>query len=83
MCVGLRPWAGMSHAAVIKAVCADRRALAFGDETPEGVRLLAQAAMARDPAERPSFADILDVLEPLTAALKAAADAEAAAAARA
>jgi hypothetical protein len=73
MCVGLRPWAGMSHAAVIRAVCVDRRSLTFGGETPEGVALLAQAAMARDPAARPSFQDILDVLEPLEAALKAAA----------
>ncbi|KAI8472786.1 MAG: hypothetical protein J3K34DRAFT_519492 [Monoraphidium minutum] len=72
MCVGVRPWAGMSHAAVVQAVCVDRRRLEFGPETPHGVALLASACMARDPSERPSFSDVIDILEPLNAAVAAA-----------
>ncbi|KIZ03647.1 Mitogen-activated protein kinase kinase kinase [Monoraphidium neglectum] len=65
MCVGSRPWAGMSHAAVVRAVVQERRSLELGSETPEGVALLAGACMARDPNERPSFREVLEVLEPL------------------
>ncbi len=38
---------------------------AAAERVPEAVRLLARAAMARAPGERPSFADILEVLAPL------------------
>lgn len=90
----------MSHAAVVNAVCLEKRQLSFGDEfefetvaewegdspgpgpgggggtgkegaagagggVPWAVRQLARAAMARDPAERPSFEDIMEVLAPL------------------
>ncbi|KIZ02534.1 Mitogen-activated protein kinase kinase kinase 11 [Monoraphidium neglectum] len=69
MCAGRRVWAGLTHAAIVKAVCAEGRRLEFGPETHEGVALLAQACMARDPRERPSFREVLEVLEPLGAAL--------------
>lgn len=65
------PRLGMSHAAIIQAVCYEEKQLGFGPGTPEGIRLLAEACMSRHPEERPSFADVLDVLEPLGAALAA------------
>ena len=72
----------MGHAAIVQAVCIHERRLEIGAETPEGIALLATAAMSRDPCGRPSFEDILEILEPLGAALAAAAaDAAAAAAA--
>ncbi len=65
------PWGGMGHAAIVAAVVGDRRRLQFTAATPDGVALLANAAMAYEPAERPTFQDILDVLAPLEAALTA------------
>jgi hypothetical protein len=70
MCVGRRPWAGMSHAAVVHAVCVQQRRLEFGPDADEGAAMLARACMARDPEERPSFREVLEVLEPLGAALE-------------
>lgn len=69
MACGVRPWGGMGHAAIINAVCNERRELEFGEETPEGIKLLARAAMAFEPAERPTFEEVLEVLAPLEAAL--------------
>lgn len=62
----------MGHAAIVQAVCIHERRLEFGPETPEGVAVLAAACMSRDPAARPTFDDILEILEPLGAALAAA-----------
>ncbi|KAI8472537.1 MAG: kinase-like domain-containing protein [Monoraphidium minutum] len=70
MCAGNRPWAGMSHAAVVRAVCVERRSLEFPAGAPEGLVMLAAACMARDPSDRPTFGDVIDVLEPLGAALE-------------
>lgn len=69
MCVGNRPWAGMSHAAIIRAVCIEHRELLFGDETPGGVVHLAQACLSYNPAQRPTFQDVMEVLEPLRASV--------------
>jgi hypothetical protein len=59
----------MGHAAIVQAVCIEGRALQFGPDVPEGIALLAAACMARDPADRPSFEDVLEILDPLGAAL--------------
>jgi len=72
MCVGNRPWGGMSHGAIIKAVVEEHRSLQFGDETPDGIRLLAQAAMSHDRECRPTFEECLEVLSPIEAELQAA-----------
>jgi Protein tyrosine and serine/threonine kinase len=71
MVTGSRPWAGMSHAAIIHAVCVGHRTLHFPDNTPEALAMLGSACMAQEPVERPSFADILDVLAPLHTLLAA------------
>lgn len=60
-----RPWAGMGHAAIIKAVAIESKTLQFPDDTPDAVRELAKACMVEDPAERPTIGDVLDVLAPL------------------
>lgn len=70
LCVGARPWRGASAAAVIHAVCVERAGLEFEahPHVPECLQLLASACMARDPSQRPSFEDILDILQPLALA---------------
>jgi hypothetical protein len=68
---GNRPWAGMSHAAVVDAVCTQRRGLEPPPGAPEGVAFLASACMARDPSERPSFREILEILDAAAAAIDA------------
>lgn len=60
-----RAWAGMSHQAVVKAVCIDKLQLQFPADAPEALVALGQACMAYDPAERPTLEDILEVLAPL------------------
>jgi hypothetical protein len=65
MVTGSRAWAGMSHMAVVNAVCCDKRQLQFPDDAPEALVMLGRACMAYNAAERPTFQDILDILEPL------------------
>jgi hypothetical protein len=55
MLAGSRPWAGMSHTAVVHAVCGQRRQLVFPPDTPEALLMLGQACLSYDAAERPSF----------------------------
>jgi len=81
MWTGARPWAGMAHAQVVRAVAAEGRALAWPDDAPQGLAALGEACLSADPAERPTFADVLEVLDPLLGVLEAAAAAAAAAAA--
>ena len=57
----------MSHAAVIHAVCECKRKLVFPEDAPEGYVSLANACMDHDPAGRPTFNDIVDILTPLAA----------------
>jgi hypothetical protein len=77
MAYGNRPWAGLSHAAIVRAVCVERRQLAFaprpGGDGPGAIELLASACMAHDPAERPTFDEILGMLGALGDAAKGAA----------
>jgi hypothetical protein len=67
MAYGNRPWAGMSHAAIVHAVCVERRQLEFGGGggAPNAMQLIAQACMAHNAGERPTFADVLDLLSAL------------------
>ncbi|WIA23927.1 hypothetical protein OEZ85_013569 [Tetradesmus obliquus] len=65
MVTGSRAWAGMSHMAVVNAVCCDKKTLQFPDDAPDALMMLGKACMAYNPAERPTFQDILDILEPL------------------
>jgi hypothetical protein len=57
----------MSHAAVIHAVCECERKLVFPEYAPEGYVSLATVCMDHDPAARPTFDDIVDILTPLAA----------------
>lgn len=65
MVTSSRAWAGMSHVAVVNAVCSQKLQLQFLNDSPDGLVLLGQACMNFEPADRPSFRDILDILEPL------------------
>ncbi|WIA44433.1 hypothetical protein OEZ86_007193 [Tetradesmus obliquus] len=65
MVTGSRAWAGMSHMAVVNAVCCDKKTLQFPADAPDALVMLGKACMAYNPAERPTFQDILDILEPL------------------
>lgn len=71
MCEGSRPWAGMSHCAIVRAVCSGERQLQFGDHTPDVIQTLALACLSHEPRDRPTFDDIIDVLGPVAAALRA------------
>lgn len=65
MLASSRAWAGLSHSGVVHAVCVLKQQLQFPPEAPEALVQLGRACMAHDPAERPTFADILEVLTPL------------------
>jgi len=69
MVTGSRAWAGMSHSAVVQAVCVKQQQLQFPSDAPEALSMLGQACMSYNPADRPTFEDILEVLEPCTALL--------------
>lgn len=60
-----RAWAGMSHTAIIRAVCVDKQQLAFPEGAPEGYVALARACLAFEAPARPSFQDVVEVLQPL------------------
>jgi hypothetical protein len=72
MAASSRAWAGLSHQAVVHAVCVERLQLAFPQDTPEAVVMLGEACLAYEPSERPSFQDIVDVLMPLSEVLQSA-----------
>ncbi|KAI8473688.1 MAG: kinase-like domain-containing protein [Monoraphidium minutum] len=67
MCEGRSPWQGHTTAEVLHNVCVLQRAPALGpgSRVPECLRLLVSACTAQDPAQRPTFKDILDILTPL------------------
>ncbi|KAF6260297.1 kinase-like domain-containing protein [Scenedesmus sp. NREL 46B-D3] len=65
MVTGSRAWAGLSHMGVVNAVCCNRQQLQFPGDAPDALVMLGVACMAHDPAERPTFQDVLDILEPL------------------
>ncbi|GBF96073.1 hypothetical protein Rsub_08949 [Raphidocelis subcapitata] len=71
-----RPWAGMSHAAIVKAVVQDRRGLIFPSPPPGGepepLAMLAEACLARAPAARPTFEELVAALSPLNDAIESA-----------
>lgn len=68
-----RAWAGMSHQAVVKAVCTDKLSLIFPYEIPDALVALGQACMEYNAEDRPSFEEILEVLEPFNAVIQGAA----------
>lgn len=65
MVTGSRAWAGMSHMAVVNAVCCQKLQLKFPQDAPEGLVILGQACMTYDAADRPTFREVLEILEPL------------------
>ncbi|WIA09457.1 hypothetical protein OEZ85_008858 [Tetradesmus obliquus] len=69
MAASSRAWAGLSHQAVVQAVCVQRLQLAFPSATPEAIVMLGEACLAHEPKDRPSFQDIVDVLMPLSEVL--------------
>lgn len=56
---GCRPFAGMSHSQVLHAIGMGRQ-LQLPEHMPKGLRDLLEACMARDPAKRPPFSEVLD-----------------------
>jgi serine/threonine protein kinase len=64
MWVGARPWSGMTHGEIVAAVARDGKALVWPDDAPEGLAALGEACLARDPADRPTFAEVLEILQP-------------------
>jgi len=65
LCCSCRAWGGMSHGAVVNAVCYERLQLLFPEDSPEGFIDLAQACMAFNAEDRPACDDIIDILLPL------------------
>jgi hypothetical protein len=70
MAASSRAWAGLSHQAVVHAVCVDRLQLAFPADAPDAVVMLGEACLAFEPRDRPSFQDIVDILMPLSEVLQ-------------
>ena len=60
-----RAWAGMSHAAVIQAVCQQRLRLHFPPGAIDVYVALAAACMSYDAGQRPSMEDVVEVLAPV------------------
>jgi serine/threonine protein kinase len=65
MYTGQRPWSGLSHAAVIMRVATLRQGLACPEDMPAGLASLVGACCSSDAQERPSFEDVLEVLQPI------------------
>jgi hypothetical protein len=68
----------MTHAAIVQAVVQERRGLLFPQPPPgaepEPLALLAEACLARDPAARPTFEEIVAALSPMNAAIESASE---------
>ena len=72
MYTGLRPWRGLSHARVVEAVGREGKVLPWPDEAPDGLAALGEACCSPEPRGRPTFADVLEVLQPLVALIERA-----------
>ena len=72
MYTGLRPWRGLSHAQVVEAVGREGKVLLWPDEAPDGLAALGEACCSPEPRDRPTFADVLEVLQPLVALIERA-----------
>lgn len=73
MWTGARPWHGIAHAQIVQAVAVEGRTLAWPQDAPEGLAALGEACLSHRPCDRPTFADIVDVLAPLAEVLEASA----------
>jgi hypothetical protein len=64
-----RAWAGMLHAQIMFAVAMRRRQLEFPEGTHPAYVSLALRCMAYDPADRPTFADLVTEFQQVSANL--------------
>ncbi|KAF5842686.1 kinase-like domain-containing protein [Dunaliella salina] len=63
MYTGSRPYAGLRQAVVIDNVCNKKQRLQWPQSTPPAYRRIADACMAYNQHERPTFAELVDLLE--------------------
>eukprot|EP00967_Tisochrysis_lutea_P036347 scaffold43723_cov15-Tisochrysis_lutea.AAC.2 len=63
MYTGSRPYAGLRQAVVIDIVCNKKQRLQWPQNTPPAYRRIADACMAYNQHERPSFAGLVGQLE--------------------
>jgi serine/threonine protein kinase len=73
MWTGARPWHGLTHAQIVQAVAVEGKTLAWPQDAPEGLAAVGEACLSHHPSDRPTFADIVDVLAPLAEVLEASA----------
>jgi PAS domain-containing protein len=59
---GQRPWAGMLQMQIIFNITVQKKQLEFPADTPANFKCLAARCMSSEPAERPTFVEILDIL---------------------
>ncbi|GIM05799.1 hypothetical protein Vretimale_10187 [Volvox reticuliferus] len=69
MYTGLRPWAGMNHGQIIYNVGMKNVQLLFPPGTPPAIADLSSSCTRTNPAQRPSFSEILDKLDNIRASL--------------
>ncbi|GLI62576.1 hypothetical protein VaNZ11_005250 [Volvox africanus] len=69
MYTGLRPWAGMNHGQIIYNVGMKNVQLLFPPGTPPAIADLSSSCTRTNPAQRPSFNEILDKLDNIRASL--------------
>jgi len=62
MLTGTRAWAGLSHTAVIIQTSVLGRSLEVPDGLPATVKFVLEKCLAREPGERPSFAEVAGML---------------------
>lgn len=67
MLTSSRPWAGMTHGAIINLVVNQGGNLRWPQDTPAPLLELGTACLDHDPAKRPTFESIVSQLEAMKA----------------
>ncbi|GIL56613.1 hypothetical protein Vafri_11948 [Volvox africanus] len=70
MYTGSRPWSGLTHSQIIMLIGSGEARLLFPHNTPSSYEALMRACTDRDPEKRPTFTEVLKVLEEMSETLR-------------